>query len=151
MKGTWNSHEFNILNSVLRDGDQRKLNMAATQNVDFNGAQNTIHKAPLNAGEIYGYPHFSAKQSNINKLEREKARPQTTRGGRKLSIVDKEGVDITRMNHDKSDKNMMSEYRSNFKTSRVPSRPASAMQNRAPSSTDINSMAQTNKSSSQYW
>jgi len=40
MDGNWNSHEFDILKSVLRDNDQDLM-------VDISEAFNSIHKDPL--------------------------------------------------------------------------------------------------------
>ena len=71
MIGSWNSHEFDILNSILREGDQRKINQVATKEIDFHGSSNTIHKIPLNQGEIYGVPHFSAKNLKHFRNERD--------------------------------------------------------------------------------
>ena len=83
--------------------------------LDYTGALNTIHKVPLKQGEIYGLPHFSAL--NLKNQKKQQERPQTSKLKRKLSIVDREGFEITNMPKEKNDNNMISEYASNYKPS----------------------------------
>jgi len=61
---SWNSHNHNIINSVLRDSNMFKYGMRPSGNVDLDLAHNTMEKTPYNAHEIHTYPHFFGKKAS---------------------------------------------------------------------------------------
>lgn len=60
IKGNWNSHEFDILKSILRDADKTLM-------IDISLAFNTIQKDVLTTAEQMHLPFYSAKNQNLMK------------------------------------------------------------------------------------
>ena len=61
----WNSHNHNIMNSVLRETKKSlKYSVKTSGNVDLDLAPNTGEKLPYNMQDIYTYPHFFGKKIN---------------------------------------------------------------------------------------
>lgn len=59
----WNSHNHNIMNSVLRETrNSIKYNVRTSGNVDLDLAQNTTEKLPYSLHDIHTYPHFFGKK-----------------------------------------------------------------------------------------
>lgn len=56
VKDTWNSHNHNILNSILRDKEGIKLQK---DTIDINQAYNTIDKFCPAKKDLLNYPYYS--------------------------------------------------------------------------------------------
>ena len=113
IKSNWNSHEFEIMDSVLRDRAQ-----AMKGSLDINVAANSTEKTIHNKAELFGHPHFS--KVNANRSEVNSARRPKTSKTRTLSIVDKDGVSVSSFAQKPAsnrDSNYMSEYSAHFKKS----------------------------------
>jgi len=106
--GAWNSHEFEILDSVMRDKGN-----AMKGAVDIAEAANTTVKTVHTKNDLFGYPHFSTVNMRQNS-----ARPKTSKN-RTLSIIDKDGISVSSYNQKPSSRNsnIQSEYQDNFKKS----------------------------------
>ena len=94
---SWNSHNHNIMNSVLRDSRMLKYGIKPSGNVDLDLAQNTTEKPPYTAHDIHTYPHFFGKKGSRVAESRNSdftitqiVNPPSTRK-RTLSIMDKHG------------------------------------------------------------
>ena len=61
---SWNSHNHNIMNSILRDSKMLKFGLKPSGNVDLDLAENTAAKLPYNAHDIHTYPHFFSKKAS---------------------------------------------------------------------------------------
>jgi hypothetical protein len=66
---TWNSHNHNIMNSVLRDSKMLKYALRPSGNVDIDLAHNTMEKTPYTAHDIHTYPHFFGKKASQRLVE----------------------------------------------------------------------------------
>lgn len=66
---SWNSHNHNIMDSVLRESKHFKYALRPSGNVDIDMAHNTIEKTPYTAHDIHTYPHFFGKKVSIRMNE----------------------------------------------------------------------------------
>lgn len=95
---SWNSHNHNIMNSILRDSRLFKLGLRPSGNIDLSLAHNTAEKLPYNAHDIHIYPHFFGKKvsrivesRNHDFTNTQIINPPSTNRKRTLSIMDKHG------------------------------------------------------------
>lgn len=94
---SWNSHNYDIMNSILRDSRLLKYGIKPSGNIDLELAQNTSEKIPYNAHDIHTYPHFFGKKAsrvaesrNQDFANTQVVNPPSNRK-RTLSIMDKHG------------------------------------------------------------
>ena len=61
---TWNSHNHNIMDSILRDSNMMKFGLHPSGNVDIDLAHNTTEKNPYSSHDIHTYPYFFGKKAS---------------------------------------------------------------------------------------
>lgn len=94
----WNSHNHNIMNSVLRETrNSIKYNVRTSGNIDLDLAPNTNEKLPYSLHDIHTYPHFFGKKASRIAETRNQDFMNTqivaapSKNKRTLSIMDKHG------------------------------------------------------------
>lgn len=60
----WNSHNHNIMHSILRDSRMLKFGLRPSGNVDLDLALNSGEKLPYNMHDLHTYPHFFGKKAS---------------------------------------------------------------------------------------